>query len=327
LVQPTDGYKWIKAIPKTNGRTIFEESDPQDQRAYHLWSFGPTWPRRQRDNNDFAGESGDRQPKYTNQFVLSWEVFSTQLKKKAYDQLGDNGITIPTADTRSFTEYLSRVADYVAAEFPTQQVQAQRYRPNVAVVNTGDETVHTEILGGRWGWYNRQNKERHAFTFSIRQEIMDAKRSRDGRNNRGHGREGRGGGGRSVSTVMTEEGMEEVVAVAAVTLCQPDYDRGGNRQLDRDHANRNWWIFHGRSQQQAVSNDLSKGNQAGQTQISLLSARGRESTTRTVGYFDKDSHVDMTMLERIVSCCPQLDFHATRRHSMCSMKHVRLRNR
>jgi hypothetical protein len=53
------------------------------------------------------------------------------------------------ADTRSLTEYLSRVAELVAAEFPIQQVQAQRYRPHVAVVNTGDETVHTEIIGGR----------------------------------------------------------------------------------------------------------------------------------------------------------------------------------
>jgi hypothetical protein len=53
------------------------------------------------------------------------------------------------ADTRSLTEYLSRVAEHVSAEFPIQQVQAQRYRPHVAVVNTGDETVHTEIIGGR----------------------------------------------------------------------------------------------------------------------------------------------------------------------------------
>jgi hypothetical protein len=84
--------------------------------------------------------------------------FSTHFKN-AYDQLADNGIAIPMAKklcvikskintrniefnmlaksaltydpndpARALTEYLSRVAEHVAAEFPSQQAQGHRYR-------------------------------------------------------------------------------------------------------------------------------------------------------------------------------------------------------
>jgi hypothetical protein len=110
--------------------------------------------------------------------VFSWEVFSTQFKK-AYDQLEDNGIAIPTAkklcvikskiNTRNIafnmlaksaltydpndpncalTECLSRVAAHMATEFPSQQAQGHRYRPGIASVHAGDDMIHKEIIGG-----------------------------------------------------------------------------------------------------------------------------------------------------------------------------------
>jgi hypothetical protein len=45
----------------------------------------------------------------------------------------------------ALTDYLSKVAEHVAAE----QAQGQWYRPNVAAFSTGDETAHTEIVGDR----------------------------------------------------------------------------------------------------------------------------------------------------------------------------------
>jgi hypothetical protein len=44
--------------------------------------------------------------------------------------------------TRVFTDYLSKVAEHVATEFPSQQAQCQQYCPIVAM-------VHTEIVGDR----------------------------------------------------------------------------------------------------------------------------------------------------------------------------------
>jgi hypothetical protein len=49
----------------------------------------------------------------------------------------------------ALTEYLSRVAEHVAAEFPSQQAQGHRYRPGIAAVHAGDDMIHTEIVGGR----------------------------------------------------------------------------------------------------------------------------------------------------------------------------------
>jgi hypothetical protein len=67
LVQPTDGYEWVKAIPKTNGRTIFEALVRHDQGDNATTTISQ------------ANQVIDNL-KYTNQYVCSWEVCSAQLK-------------------------------------------------------------------------------------------------------------------------------------------------------------------------------------------------------------------------------------------------------
>jgi hypothetical protein len=165
LVQPTDGFEWVKGISKTNRRVIYQAL----VRHYQGDNTATTISQAYQLIENL---------KYTNQYVFSWEVFSTQFKK-AYDHLADNSITIPTAEKlrvikskistrniefnmlaksalnydpndpdRVLTEYLSRVAEHVAAEFPSQQAQGHRYRPGIAAVYAGDDTIHTEIIGG-----------------------------------------------------------------------------------------------------------------------------------------------------------------------------------
>jgi hypothetical protein len=84
LVQPTDGYEWVKAIPNTNRRAIFEALFRRDQGGNAVTAFSQAYQAI--DNL-----------KYTNQYVFSWEVFSTQFSN-AYDRLGDNGFAIPAAE-------------------------------------------------------------------------------------------------------------------------------------------------------------------------------------------------------------------------------------
>jgi hypothetical protein len=84
LVQPTDGYEWIKAIPKTNGRATFQALVRHYQGDNSATTIAQTY-------------QAIENLKYTNQYVFSWEVFSTQFKK-AYDRLEDHGITLPTAE-------------------------------------------------------------------------------------------------------------------------------------------------------------------------------------------------------------------------------------
>ena len=138
LVQPTDRYKWIRNMPMSDGRAIYKAL-AQHYEGEHAAS-----------TNSNAYQSIENLV-YTNQYIFSWEIFSTRIKK-AYDRLEENGIIIPTHEKlrvvkkkintrnvefnmlakttltydaqqpqRTLTEYLSKVAKHVAAEFPTAQ--------------------------------------------------------------------------------------------------------------------------------------------------------------------------------------------------------------
>jgi hypothetical protein len=235
LVQPTDGYEWVKSEPKTDGRAIFQALVQHYQGDNAATTISQAYQTIET-------------LRFTNQYVFLWEVFSTRIKK-AYDQLEENGITIPTSEklhiikskintqniefnmlsklaltsdnpNRTLTEYLSKVAEHVAAEFPGQQGQGQRYRPNVAAVHVSDDTATVETVNGQTicNSVNITDKVRkyppnewNALPWNLQQEIMDAKRSRGGgRSQRGRGRGGHEGR-KSISSVMTEEGVEDLI--------------------------------------------------------------------------------------------------------------------
>jgi hypothetical protein len=339
LVQPTDGYEWIKTIPKTNGRAIFQALT----RHYQGDNAATTISQAYQTIENL---------KYTYQYVFSWEVFSTQVKK-AYDRLEDHGIAIPTAEKlriiktkimtrnvefnmlaksaltydatgRALTDYLSRVSEHVGAEFPTQQVQGQRYRPNVSAVNVNDEVACMETIGGRTmcNGVDITDKVRkypphewHALPLALRKEIMDAKRSRSnnngGRGYRGRGRGQRGGDAQSVSTVMTQEGMEDLIqrttqaTIASMTTAELSVittptavdanstaDSNNNKRVTSAVPEGNIKRFRANIRKVHTSN-VHRSGQVGHTQVSLLSARNQEAATHTVGYLDEDSHADM----------------------------------
>jgi hypothetical protein len=71
LVQPTDGFEWVKGISKTNRRAIYQAL----VRHYQGDNAATTISQAYQAIENL---------KYTNQYVFSWEVFLTQFKK-AYD--------------------------------------------------------------------------------------------------------------------------------------------------------------------------------------------------------------------------------------------------
>jgi hypothetical protein len=144
---------------------------------------------------------------------------------------------------------------------------------------------------------------------------MDAKRSRGnpGRGYCGRGRGGRGGGGQLVSTVMTEEGMEELIQrttqamIASLTVTDDvsvittptTVDANSTANPNNTKRTTKSVIPEGALKKfkpticKIHMSNVRRMDTVAQSQISLLSACSQESSTHTVGYLDEDSHADM----------------------------------
>jgi hypothetical protein len=131
---------------------------------------------------------------------------------------------------------------------------------------------------------------------------------------RGRGRGGRGGGGRrSISSFMTEEGVQDLIqrttqaTIASITasttpttddvsvMTTPTGIDGSSTTADPSKRS-NSAVPEGnlkRFRRNISKVHMSNIRRTNQAQISLLSARSRESATHTVGYLDEDSHADM----------------------------------
>jgi hypothetical protein len=242
------------------------------------------------------------------------------------------------------TEYLSKVAKHVTAEFPGQQGQGQWYRPNVAAVHVSDDTATIEMVNGQTicNGVDITDKVRkyppnewNTLPWNLRQEIMDAKQSQGGgRSQRGRGKGGRGGG-KSVSSVMTEEGVEDLIqrttqaTIASLTATTDNVsvittptaiNANANVTGDATKRTRSAMLQGALKRFKPAVGKVQATNvqhidQAG-PQVHLLSAISRESATHTIGYFDEDSHADMhcagkncVMLSTMGYSCDVSPFH------------------
>lgn len=328
IVQPTDGYEWIRKItPQSDGRAIYNAL----VQHYEGENAAATISSANQTIENLV---------FNNPQVFSWELFSTRIKK-AYDRLEEHGIIIPVHEklrvikskintrkiefnmlakaaltyngmpNRLLTEYLSKVAEHVASEFPANQHannRNQRFRPGVSQVDTGD--YHVETVNGRTMCNGVDVTEKvrqytpeewRALPRPLQKEVMNAKR----KSGRGKGR------GTSVQSVNTEESLQALIKQTAEatiasmsvngddasTITSPPtitFEAQGNTTTKRPTSA----VPQGavkRHKPPASINKVCMTNirKTVSPSISLISANSRQSPTHTVGYLDEDSHADM----------------------------------
>ena len=171
LVQPTDGYEWVKQIPPNDGKRVFEAL------VNHYEGEGFAHRTIEQANATIDNLT------YTNENMMSWESFSTKLKH-AYTILEDHGVAQPLAEqlrkirqkintrntefntlakgiltydpttANTLTHYLTRVATHVASEFPRAFTYGQSTRHNYGGRNRGNPRIsEIEQQGGQSAEY------------------------------------------------------------------------------------------------------------------------------------------------------------------------------
>lgn len=333
LVQPTDGYEWIRNLPKSNGRAIYSALT-----AHYEGEHAATIITQA--NQTIQNLA------YTNQQTFSWEIFSTRIKR-AYDRLEENQVVIPIHEklrvvktkintrniefnmlaktalsydpgfpNRSLTEYMSRVAEHVAAEFPvTQQGHGQRHRASVSQVES--EPPRIETIDGK-SFCNGvditdkirsyTSEEWKLLPRQIKREVMNSNRRGRGR---GRGGAGRGSGGQSVASVNTEEGIQQIIhqtaqaTIASLntrdddsTITTPtsvtfDGDPSGSKRPSSAVPTGALKRTKPSLSPVKMSNPKKMETASLMQSISLVRTRTNESPTYTVGYLEEDSHADM----------------------------------
>lgn len=150
LVQPTDGFQWIRDIPTSDGKAIVQELVDHYEGEGHS--------QRNVESARYTVET----LVYQNESVFSWETFSTRIKQ-AFDILQRHNVPVPlseqlhtirkkvrTSNTefnalakgvltgnhdQSLTWHLSQVAVHVATEFPRGIHSKTLYKRKVSAIH------------------------------------------------------------------------------------------------------------------------------------------------------------------------------------------------